>query len=364
MIKIEQKIRSASVVPVKPASDPAPKRRLPMAPVIDQLRWPSRPETPDGTMGWTSPVVRDSRGGKFAVTVNYIQNGVDQPFEVFVPFNEAPRGLAAVARLLSFDMRTLDRGWLARKLRSLAAIGGDPLTIQVPGQSAPMTVGSPVAALAHYVRHACQRVGWFGEDDAVESPMARALMFPSEPKAQHGDLGTAHYFDVQNAGKDDDFRVFLAETDMDDGIALPHSVWFVGQHPATWHGIAKILSKDMQIADPAWIGLKLVTLREDTEAMGDFMAWDPIAKKNRTFSSSLAFVAQSILARYVALGILDEQGRVVSRQQMKLFADDPLPITPVAAPVAASTCPKCHEPALVMLDGCPTCTACGHSKCG
>lgn len=29
-----------------------------------------------------------------------------------------------------------------------------------------------------------------------------------------------------------------------------------------------------------------------------------------------------------------------------------------------AVCPKCHEAALVVMDGCLTCTACGDSKCG
>jgi len=30
----------------------------------------------------------------------------------------------------------------------------------------------------------------------------------------------------------------------------------------------------------------------------------------------------------------------------------------------AQVCPKCGEAALVKMDGCLTCTACGESKCG
>ena len=33
-------------------------------------------------------------------------------------------------------------------------------------------------------------------------------------------------------------------------------------------------------------------------------------------------------------------------------------------PAGATQCPKCHQKALVILDGCATCLECGHSKCG
>lgn len=33
-------------------------------------------------------------------------------------------------------------------------------------------------------------------------------------------------------------------------------------------------------------------------------------------------------------------------------------------PAGASQCPKCHQHALILMDGCQTCLSCGHSKCG
>lgn len=376
MIKITKKITKVSVtVPSDAAASTTQEKpkvaemlRLRLnsrATVADKLLWPTRPDTPEGTVGWTSPVVRTNGGAKFAVTVNYYGDQTQQPFEVLIPFAEAPRGLTAVARLLSFDMRTKDKAWLAKKLASLAQISGDPVEIKLPGKSMPITVGSPVAALARYVEIACDRVGYLTQLESTDSAMLRALVAPSEPKARHGDVGAARYFDVDNAGKGDDFRVFMAETELEDGAAWPHSVWLAGEFPAAWHGIAKLLSKDMQVADPAWIGLKLVALRQDAEPLGDFWAYCPITRKSRTFGSTLAFVAQSILARYVALGILDENGKVVSRQQLTLFSDDVAPI-PVAKEEAQPglQCPKCSERSLIVMDGCPTCASCGFSKCG
>lgn len=377
MIRISKKIKGVSVVGQQDQSK-ATDQELPKASVIDRLRlssratvadklvWPTRPDTPEGTIGWTSPVVRSHSGAKFAVTVNYFGEDSQEPFEVLVPFAEAPRGLAAVARLLSFDMRTKDRAWLAKKLSSLVAISGDAVEVKLPGQSVPIAVGSPVAALARYVQIACDRVGYFPQTEPTDSAMLRALVAPSEPKARHGDVGAARYFDVENAGKGDDFRVFMAETELEDGAAWPHSVWFAGAFPAAWHGIAKLLSKDMQVADPAWIGLKLLALREDSEPMGDLWAFCPITRKQRVFASTLAFVAQSILARYVALGILDESGKVVARKQLKLFDDYAAPVdqAPASKQPSGIQCPSCGEHSVVMMDGCPTCQACGFSKCG
>jgi ribonucleoside-diphosphate reductase alpha chain len=33
-------------------------------------------------------------------------------------------------------------------------------------------------------------------------------------------------------------------------------------------------------------------------------------------------------------------------------------------PLPGSACPECHDPGMVLMDGCPTCLVCGYSKCG
>ena len=66
------------------------------------------------------------------------QNGQRQPFEVWINGAEQPRGLGALAKSLSMDMRSNDRGWLKTKLESLMKASGDdgfelPLPPASPG---------------------------------------------------------------------------------------------------------------------------------------------------------------------------------------------------------------------------------------
>ena len=91
-------------------------------PALASLRWPGRPALPSGNRSWTYMV--ESPFGRFAIFVRHIgnerENGALYPFEVSVNGNEQPRGIGAVAKTLSMDMRAQDAKWLRVKLDMLA----------------------------------------------------------------------------------------------------------------------------------------------------------------------------------------------------------------------------------------------------
>ncbi|MGZ5780930.1 MAG: adenosylcobalamin-dependent ribonucleoside-diphosphate reductase, partial [Burkholderiaceae bacterium] len=87
-----------------------------MSPPLESLRWPSRPGLPAGASGWISETIRTPQGD-FAVAVSDQGN---VPFEVWVLGGQPPRGLDAIAKTLSTDMRANDRSWLRKKLGMLA----------------------------------------------------------------------------------------------------------------------------------------------------------------------------------------------------------------------------------------------------
>ncbi|MBI2295049.1 MAG: hypothetical protein HYU76_03170 [Betaproteobacteria bacterium] len=72
-------------------------------PAPSSLRWPGRPKLAGGNLSWTYMV--ESPFGQFAIFVGHVENGDPHPFEVWVNGNQQPRGLGAVAKTLSMDMR-------------------------------------------------------------------------------------------------------------------------------------------------------------------------------------------------------------------------------------------------------------------
>ena len=142
--------------------------------------------------------------------------------------------------------------------------------------------------------------------------MLDALFAKKEPKT--GTDGTMCWtVDVFNPQPGDDFVLGLKELVLPDGQRRPYSMWLAGVYPRALDGLCKVLSLDMRVIDPAWIGMKLRKLLNYGEPLGDFMARVPGSEKQENYPSTVAYVAQLIIHRYAMLGILDERGYPVVR---------------------------------------------------
>ena len=121
------------------------------APVLASLRWPGRPDLSAGNPAWTYMIEHPQY--RFAVFVGHVENGKPHPFEVWVNGSEQPRGLGALAKTLSMDMRANDSAWLKLKLDTLAKAGGDePFEMPFPPRGEKKRMPSVVSAFAQIVR--------------------------------------------------------------------------------------------------------------------------------------------------------------------------------------------------------------------
>jgi len=324
-------------------------------PVLSSLRWPGRPDLSAGNLAWTYMVEHPSY--HFAVFVGHVENGKPHPFEVWVNGSEQPRGLGALAKTLSMDMRANDPGWLKLKLETLAkAAGDDAFDMPFPPTGEKKRMPSIVSAFAQLVRWRAEQLQAFRE---AETPVLDAMFSLKEPKT--GTDGTMSWtVDVLNPRTHDDFVLGLKEITLPDGVTRPYSMWLAGEYPRALDGLCKILSLDMRVMDPAWIGMKLRKLLDFPEPLGDFMAFVPGSRRQETFPSTVSYVARLILHRYAMLGLLDENGTPV-RQMGILEA----PARGEARVMAGAACPECGNKTLIRKDGCDYCTACGYTGvCG
>ncbi len=330
------------------------------APVLASLRWPGRPNLAEGNPSWTYMI--EHPHGAFAVFVGHVENGRRFPFEVWVNGSEQPRGIGALAKTLSMDMRANDPGWLAMKLETLAKAGGDePFDMPFPPNGELRRMPSIVSAFAQVVKY---RVEQLGIDAGAATPVVDAMFSLKEPKT--GTDGTMSWtVDVLNPRTGDDFVLGLKEIALPDGTTRPYSMWLSGEYPRALDGLCKILSLDMRVLDPAWIGMKLRKLYDFPEPLGDFMAFVPGAKKQATFPSTVAYVARLIAHRYEMLGILGGDGLPVVQMGI-LDAPAARGAKPGANAVMSGTrCPECGNLTMIRKDGCDWCTACGYTGiCG
>ena len=332
------------------------------APVLSSLAWPGRPSLAGGNPAWTYMI--EHPHGTFAVFVGHVDtdgsnSGRPHAFEVWVNGAEQPRGIGALAKTLSMDMRANDAGWLRLKLESLSkAAGDDAFDMAFPPHGEKRRMPSVVSAFAQVLGWRVEQLGALVEGGVT--PVLDAMFSLKEPKT--GTDGTMSWtVDVLNPGTGDDFVLGLKEITLPDGVTRPYSVWLSGEYPRALDGLCKILSLDMRVLDPAWIGMKLRKLIDYPEPLGDFMAFVPGERRQQTWPSTVAYVARLIIHRYAMLGILREDGFPVT--QAGIVAQSPQPgVTPV---MKGTVCPECGNHTMIRKDGCDYCTACGYvGVCG
>jgi ribonucleoside-diphosphate reductase alpha chain len=195
-----------------------------------------------------------------------------------------------------------------------------------------------------------------------------AMFSRGEP--QTGPSGTlAWAVDVDNPASGEAFTVTLKEVNLpeQDGSLMtrPCAMGFSGNYPRALDGLARLLSLDMRVIDPAWIGMKLRKLLNYAEPLGHFMAFVPGLphgeRRQQVWPSTVAYVARLIIHRYAMLGVLNEEGFPL--RDMGVLDTPKGQATPTT--MAGKVCPECGNPTVIHKDGCDFCTACGYvGQCG
>jgi ribonucleoside-diphosphate reductase alpha chain len=329
-------------------------------PALASLKWPGRPDLVSGNMAWTYMLEIPSRNESFAIFIGEV-GAPPMPFEVWVNGAEQPRGLGAIAKTLSMDMRSEDRAWLKLKLDALAKSRDEQgFQIPFPPTGEPVWVSGVVAAFARIVHLRCDELGAFRDVDKHPTPMLNALFSRKEPKA--GALGTMSWtVDVANPNTGDDFVLGVKELTLPDGTRRPYSLWLAGEYPKVLDGLCKLLSLDMRVVDANWIGLKLKKLLNFGEQNGEFWAPTPGAERSAMYPSTVAYIAALVLNRYKVLGILDDDGRAIRSVGILAMPETRKTVELGTAAIKGKVCPSCGAAAMIKRDGCEFCTGCGYT---
>jgi len=364
------------VVPPAPLQLDGANRRLALerlpAPVLSSLRWPGRPELPAGNAAWTFMVHHPL--GDFALFVGEApaaSGGPPQPFEVWVNGSEQPRGLGALAKTLSMDLRANDQAWLQLKLDALATVAEEhAFEMPFPPHGERRMFPGVVAATAAVVRWRCEQLKALPPlGRAGPTPVMDAMFSVEEPHT--GPSGTlAWAVDIDNPATGEAFTLTLKEVTLPGAdpttATRPCAIGFSGNYPRALDGLARLLSLDMRVIDPAWIGMKLRKLLNYAEPLGHFMAFVPGLphgeRRQQTWPSTVAYMARLVIHRYAMLGVLDEAGFPVREMGVLESGGKREQRMPT---MAGRVCSECGNATLIHKDGCEFCTACGAiGQCG
>jgi ribonucleoside-diphosphate reductase alpha chain len=186
-------------------------------------------------------------------------------------------------------------------------------------------VGAATAAL---IRWRCEQIGTLPPAAGAATPMVDALISRHEPHTDaSGTLAWA--VDVDNPATGEAFTVTLKEVTLPgaDGASVtrPVAMALSGNYPRALDGLARLLSLDMRVVDPAWIGMKLRKLLNYAEPLGHFMAFvpglPPGQQRQQTWPSTVAYLARLIIHRYAMLRVLDERGFPLREMGIMLVSD-------------------------------------------
>jgi ribonucleoside-diphosphate reductase alpha chain len=226
-----------------------------------------------------------------------------------------------------------------------------------------------VAATAAVIRWRCEQLGALPDPKRPATTPVMDAMFSRDEPATSPSGTLAWAVDIDNPATGERFTLTLKEVQLatPDGSAVtrPCAMGLAGNYPRALDGLARVLSLDMRVIDPAWIGMKLRKLLNYAEPLGHFMAFvpglPPGQRRQQVWPSTVAYMARLIIHRYAMLGVLDEEGFPL--REMGVLATPALPGTP--APQAGSICPECGNATVIHKDGCEFCTACGYvGQCG
>ena len=143
-----------------------------------------------------------------------------------------------------------------------------------PPHGEPRRFPGVVAATAAVIRWRCEQLGACATDGG-RTPVLDAMFSRDEPHT--GPSGTlAWAVDIEQPGQrrglHADAEGSAAAVARRRPVTRPCALGFSGNYPRALDGLARILSLDMRVIDPAWIGMKLRKLLNYAEPLGHFMA--------------------------------------------------------------------------------------------
>lgn len=298
------------------------------------LSSPHRPKFSGGNPSW-SYMVESATGEDFSVSIGYYptENTI---FECWVLGNY-PKGLDAVARTISIDIRTQDIKWIDYKLNALAKIQSSGAYKTQVDENTVLSATDPSSMLAKIIRHVLETC----THPTLDNSLVTQLVSKREPRIPpEGTLSWS--VRVDNPQTHDNFNVFVQEGLLQDKV-LPFSVYITGDNvPDAVKGLSRSLSIDMRIGDPTWVTTKLQKLSNHCEAGSDFFATIPGEEKSKSYGSTIAYLSTLLLYRYSQLGVESKEIKKASLRP----------------------CPECGHN-LSFVDGCKKCLECGYiGSCG
>ena len=198
-------------------------------------------------------------------------------------------------------------------------------------------------------------VGWKVKEEKAEDEEGTKYIVQSPETLERPGVVEGRTYKINPAVTDSAMYVTINDIILEDGTRRPMEMFINTKHVAHQQWITALTRMVSAIfRKPGPYLFVVEELRQIFDPQGGYFAG------GKMMPSVVAHVADVLEEHFQHIGALEKPE--LSAVQKEVIADK------VAAADAAGVerllCTKCNEKAVIMMDGCLTCTACGDSKCG
>lgn len=201
-----------------------------------------------------------------------------------------------------------------------------------------------------------QRItGWQVKDKAAQDEQGNQYIVQEPVTLDRPRVVEGRTYKISPAVTDSAMYITINDIIMDDGTRRPLELFINTKHVAHQQWITALTRMVSAIfRKPGPYLFVADELKQIFDPQGGYFAG------NKMMPSVVAHVAEVLEEHFEWIGALQKEG--LSDAQLEVIAEKKA--AAVEKGVEMQLCTKCNEKAMLFMDGCWTCTACGDSKCG
>lgn len=198
-------------------------------------------------------------------------------------------------------------------------------------------------------------VGWSVNEKKAEDAEGNKYLVQEPVTLDRPRVVEGRTYKINPAVTDSAMYITINDIIMDDGTRRPLELFINTKHVAHQQWITALTRMVSAIfRKPGPYLFVVEELKQIFDPQGGYFAG------NKMMPSVVAHVAEVMQEHFEWIGAMEKQE--LSAVQKEVIAEKKAAAE--ASGIEMQLCTKCNEKAMLFMDGCWTCTACGDSKCG
>lgn len=198
-------------------------------------------------------------------------------------------------------------------------------------------------------------VGWKVTEDKVEDEQGNKYVVSSPETLERPRVVDGRTYKINPAVTDSAMYITINDIIMEDGTRRPLELFINTKHVAHQQWITALTRMVSAIfRKPGPYLFVIEELKQIFDPQGGYFA------EQKMMPSVVAHVADVLQEHFEYIGALEKPQ--LSETQQLIIAEKKAEAADRG--IQMQQCEKCGEHAMILMDGCLTCTSCGHSKCG